>query len=63
MGAADVNDRRQHRDLVDEEKFSSWRPTRPSSQDGLHELDHSYQVFILGPERPPPMLVDGFVDG
>ena len=28
-----------------------------------HELHHSYQVFVLCPERPLLMLVDGFVDG
>ena len=63
MGAADVDDRSENGDLVNEEKFPSWRPTWPSSQDCLHEFDHSYEVFVLRPERPMLMLVDGFVDG
>ena len=63
MGAANVNDRCQNRYLVDEEEFSSGSPTGPSCQDGLHELNHSYQVLILSPERPLSVLVDGFIKG
>ena len=63
MGASNVNNRSQDRNLIDKEELSPGSPAGPFGQDRLHELNHPDQVLILSPERPFCVLINGFVDG
>ena len=63
MGASNVNNRSQDRNLIDKEELSPGSPAGPFGQDRLHELHHPDQVLVLRPERPTLVLVDRLIEG
>ena len=62
MSAAEVHERSNVGDLVDEEELTPGSPGGPPGQHGLHELDEPHQVVIIRPERPEMMMVEGFIE-